>query len=326
MNRVKNVRMLLASVLLIASWCGLALAQTFPGKPVRIIVGYAPGAGVDVMVRLVADGLTQYWGKAVVVDNRPGASGIISMQELMKTKPEGYDYVFGDLGNMAINASYYRKLPYDPQKDLVPVVDLFWVPFIAFVAKDAPYKNLRDLVAAAKAAPGKYSYASTGTGSPLFAAAELFKLRSGVQMLQVPFKDMGQMLTMVATGEVTLIVTSMATVKPMVARLKPLAIAARQRQPEFGDIPTSQEAGGPPDFEVKAWGAVAALRGTPGPILDKFRSDAIVVMQRPALREKAAALGFTLSLGKTSEEMSQFIRSEIDRYREVINATGARGD
>jgi len=319
---------LAAAVLLSTLCCDLASAQaqSFPSKPVRIVVGYAPGAGVDVMVRLVADGLTQYWGKSVVVDNRPGASGIISIQEAMKSKPEGYDYVFGDLGNMAINASYYRKLPYDPQKDLVPVVDLFWVPFIAFVSKDAPYKNLQDLVAAAKTAPGKLSYASTGTGSPLFAAAELFKLKSGVDMLQVPFKDMGQMLTMVATGEVALVVTSVATVRPMLARLKPLAIASRQRLPEFPDIPTSQEAGGSPEFEVMAWGAVAALRGTPKPILERFRADAIRVMQRPELREKASNLGFTLSLGKTSEEMSDFIRSEIDRYREVINATGARGD
>jgi tripartite-type tricarboxylate transporter receptor subunit TctC len=184
---------------------------------------------------------------------------------------------------------------------------------------------LKDLIASAKASPGKYSYASTGPGSPIFAGTEALKLGAGIDVFQVPFKDMGPMLTDVSSGDVTMIVTSAATVRPVIGKLKPLAIASKQRHPDFPDVPTSVEAGGPA-VEVTGWGALVALRGTPKPILDKVRADAVVAMQSPEFQERAAKLGLTPSRGKTSEEMSQFIRSEIERYAEVIKATGARGD
>ena len=323
--RVRNS--LWSAALVAALACaGTAVAQTFPTKPVRVIVGYGPGSGVDVITRLVTDGLSKEWGQPVVIENRPGASGVIAVTELKKAAADGYTYIIGDLGNMAINPVYYRKLPYDPEKDLTPVIDMMSGPFIFFVSRDGPIKSLRDLIEYAKKNPGKASYASTGTGSPIYMGTELFKLRAGVDMLQVPFREMGQMLGSVATGEVTLVVTSAATAKPMADRLRPLAVAARQRQAQFPDIPTVEEAGGPAGVEVIAWAAFAVPAGTPRVMIDKFRTDALRVMQRPDLRERVATFGFTLSVGKTPEEMTRFVRSEVDRYREVIKATGAQAD
>ena len=305
---------------------GNAGAQTFPAKPVRVIVGYGPGSGVDVITRVVTDGLSKTWGQPVVVENRPGASGIVAMTELKKAAPDGYTYIIGDLGNMAINPIYYRTLPYDPEKDLITVIDVMSGPFIFFVSRDGPYKTLKDVIAYAKANPGKTSYASTGTGSPIYMGTELFKLRAGIDMLQIPYREMGPMLSGVATGKVTLVLTSVATAKPMLDRFRPLAIAAKQRQAMFPDIPTVAEAGGPPGLQVVAWTAFTTLRDTPRPAIDKFHADALRVMQRPENRERVGNLGFTLSSGKTPEEMSAFIRSEVNTYREVIKATGAQAD
>ena len=305
---------------------GNAAAQTFPAKPVRIIVGYGPGSGVDVITRLVTDGLSKAWGQPVVIENRPGASGIVAMTELKKASPDGYTYIIGDLGNMAINPNYYRTLPYDPEKDLITVIDMMSGPFIFFVSRDGPFKSLKDVIAYAKANPGKASYASTGTGSPIYMGTELFKLRAGIDMLQVPYREMGPMLSGVATGEVTLVLTSVATAKPMLDRFRPVAIAAKQRQAMFPDIPTVGEAGGPAGLEVVAWAAFTTLRGTPRAVIDRFHADALRVMQRPEVRERVANLGFTLSVGKTPEEMAAFIRSEVNTYREVVKATGAQAD
>jgi tripartite-type tricarboxylate transporter receptor subunit TctC len=303
-----------------------AMAQKFPVKPVRILVGYPAGLAPDVITRLVAEGLSQMWRQPVLVENRPGASGILAMNELKKSKSEGYDYVFGDVGNMAINSSYYRSLPYDPEKDLVPVVDLLWVQWIFFVSRDSPFKSMNDLIAQAKAHPGKYTYASTGTGSPMFGVHELLKLRAGINLQQVAFRDQGQLLTTVANGEVTLLASSMATARPVIDKLRPLAVAAKERQAAFLEIPTVEESGGPRGFDVTAWGFFATLRGTPAPILEKVRADAMAVMQRPEVRARAESLGFTLSRSRTQQELEAFIKSEITAYREVINATGARAD
>ena len=319
-------RAALIAVLMGFLFAGGAAAQTFPTKPVRVIVGYGPGSGVDVITRLVTDGLSKEWGQPVVIENRPGASGVVAVTELKKAAPDGYTYIIGDIGNMAINPVYYRNLSYDPEKDLTPIIDIMSGPFILFVSRDGPIKSLKDLIEYAKKNPGKVSYASTGTGSPIYMGTELFKLRAGVDMLQVPFREMGQMLGSVATGEVTLVVTSVATAKPMIDRLRPLAVAARQRQAQFPDIPTVEEAGGPAGVEVVAWTAFAAPKGTPKAIIDKFHADALRVMQRADLRERVGNLGFTLSVGKTPDDMARFVRSEANTYREVIKATGAQAD
>jgi tripartite-type tricarboxylate transporter receptor subunit TctC len=298
---------------------GISFAQDFPTRQVRIIVPYAPGGGADVLTRIVAEEMGRLWKQTVVIDNRPGASGILAIVELKKSRPDGHDYVLGEVGSLSVNPSLYRKLPYDPEKDLVPVTDVMLAPWVFFTAKTLPYKSMKDLIEAAKAQPGKLTYGSTGTGAPNFMAAELLKLRAGIDLLEIPFKDGNQLRTSAIQGDITLSISSYASSKSVVDKLTPLAVAARSRQPEYPHVPTVGESGGPPDLEITVWGAFMGLAGMPLNARDKFYQTAVRAMHNPEVKRKAAAAGFDLG-GRTPEELAKFIKSETERYREVIAA------
>jgi tripartite-type tricarboxylate transporter receptor subunit TctC len=297
----------------------LACAQDYPTRQVRIIVPYAPGGGADVLTRIVAEEMGRIWKQNVLIDNRPGAAGIVAIVELKKSRPDGHDFVLGEVGSLSVNPSLYRKLPYDPEKDLVPVTDVMLAPWVFFTAKSLPYKTLKDLIDAAKAQPGKLTYGSTGTGAPNFMAAELLKLRTGIELLEIPFKDGNQLRTSAIQGDITLSISSYASAKSVVDKLTPLAVAARSRQPEYPHVPTVGESGGPPDLEITVWGAFMGLAGMPMNARDKFYQTAVRAMQDPEVKRKAAAAGFDLG-GRTPDELAKFIKSETERYREVIAA------
>ena len=298
---------------------GLALAQDYPARQVRIIVPYAPGGGADILTRIVAEEMGRIWKQNVLIDNRPGAAGIVAIVELKKSRPDGHDFVLGEVGSLSVNPSLYRKLPYDPEKDLVPVTDVMLAPWVFFTAKSLPYKTLKELIDAARAQPGKLTYGSTGTGAPNFMAAELLKLRTGIEMLEIPFKDGNQLRTSAIQGDITLSISSYASAKSVVDKLTPLAVAARTRQPEYPQVPTVGESGGPADLEITVWGAFMGLAGMPTSARDKFYQTALSAMQNPEVKRKAAAAGFDLG-GRTPEELAKFIKSETERYREVIAA------
>jgi tripartite-type tricarboxylate transporter receptor subunit TctC len=298
---------------------GLASAQDYPTRQVRIIVPYAPGGGADVLTRIVAEEMGRIWKQNVLIDNRPGAAGIVAIVELKKSRPDGHDFVLGEVGSLSVNPSLYRKLPYDPEKDLVPVTDVMLAPWVFFTAKSLPYKTLKDLIDAAKAQPGRLTYGSTGTGAPNFMAAELLKLRTGIELLEIPFKDGNQLRTSAIQGDITLSISSYASAKSVVDKLTPLAVAARTRQPEYPQVPTVGESGGPPDLEITVWGAFMGLAGMPMNARDKFYQTAVQAMQNPEVKRKAAAAGFDLG-GRTPDELAKFIKSETERYREVIAA------
>jgi tripartite-type tricarboxylate transporter receptor subunit TctC len=190
----------------------------------------------------------------VFVENRPGAAGILAMTDFKKSPPDGSSYIFAEVGILAINPSYYKSLPYDPEKDLQPVIDLTSNPWVLFTAKDGPVKSMRGLIELAKANPGKFTYGSPGAGTASFGALELLRLRAGIDLLHVPFKEIPQLLAALARGEITIYFSSPTSTRGVKDRVIALGVASKRRYPEFPDIPTIEEAGGPPGFEVTAWG------------------------------------------------------------------------
>jgi tripartite-type tricarboxylate transporter receptor subunit TctC len=305
---------------------GEAHAQDFPSRPVRFLVPYPAGSAPDLMMRLLGEGLAKAWSQPVIVENRPGASGIIAMNEFKRAPADGYTYIFGEVGILAINPSYYRSLPYDPEKDLAPIIDISWLPWVLFTAKEGPIKTLPGLIDLAKASPGKYSYASTGNGSPIFGVSELFKLRAGIDLLGVPFREIGPLLSSLASGEVTVFFTSPATVSSIANRLTPLAVAASRRQPSLPNVPTVEEASGLTDFEVYAWSMLMTARGVPAHIMTKVKADAAVVLKSPEFTGRLGAFGFEPTREMSPDAIAQLVAAERRRYAEVIKATGVRGD
>jgi tripartite-type tricarboxylate transporter receptor subunit TctC len=321
-----KVTLLLLIAFFAFSFSEVGIAQPFPSRPVKFLVPYPAGTAPDTMMRLLADGLSKTWKQQVLVENRAGASGIIAMNEFKKLPADGYTYMFGEVGILAINPSYYKTLPYDPEKDLLPVIDISWLPWVLFTARDGPVKSLRGLIDFAKANPGKYSYVSPGTGTPIYAVSEMFKLRAGVDLLSVPFRDLPPMLSSLASGEVTVFFTSPATVSSIANRLQPLAVASNRRLATLPNVPTIEEAGGPADFDVQAWSMLVTARNAPPAIVAKVRADAAVILKGADFTGKMGNFGFQPSREMSPEDMAQFIRSESQRYAEVIRATGARGD
>ena len=310
---MKLIAIVLAALLPVA-----VSAQDYPTRQVRIIVPYAPGGGADVLTRMVAEEMGRIWKQTILIDNRPGAAGILAMVELKKSRLDGHDYVLGEVGNLSVNPSLYRKLPYDPEKDLVPVTDVMLAPWVFYVSKKLPYQSLKELIDAAKAQPGRLTYGSTGAGAPNFMAAELLKLRAGIDLLEIPFKDGNQLRTSAIQGDVTLSITSWATSKSVIDKLTPLAVAARTRQPAYPHVPTMAESGGP-DLEITVWGAFMGLAGAPLEARDRFYQTAVQAMQNPEVRRRAANAGFDLG-GRKPDELAKFIRAETERYKEVIAA------
>jgi tripartite-type tricarboxylate transporter receptor subunit TctC len=306
-------------VILIASMLSCAVsAQDYPTRQVRIVVPYAPGGGADVLTRIVAEEMGRIWKQTILIDNRPGASGILAIVDLKKSRTDGHDFVLGEVGSLSVNPSLYRKLPYDPEKDLVPITDVMLAPWVFFTAKSLPYKTLKELIDAARAQPGKLTYGSTGTGAPNFMAAELLKLRTGIDLLEIPFKDGNQLRTSAIQGDITLSISSYASSKSVVDKLTPLAVAARTRQPEYPHVPTMAESGGP-DLEITVWGAFMGLAPMPAHARDRFYQTAVQAMQNPEVKRKAALAGFDLG-GRKPEELAKFIKAETERYAEVIRA------
>lgn len=213
MTRAKQI---LALAALALSWAHCA-AQDFPTRPVKIIAPYAVGNGADIFTRVLA------------------------ALELKKGRGDGYEYMLGDVGILAINPAVFRRLAYDAERDFVAITDLLHVPWVFFTARNGPFKTLGELIAAAKANPGKYTFSSNGVGTPTFLAGELLKLRAGIDLLHVPFRDGNQMRVAAANGDITLLTTVMASAKPVLDRLHPLAVTAPQRQAAYPDVPTAAE-------------------------------------------------------------------------------------
>ncbi len=294
------------------------LAQSYPTKTVRIVVPYSVGLGPDVVARTLADSLSRRWGQSVVVDNRPGASGMIALAEVRKVADDGHTLFVGDAGALAVAPYLMASPPYDAGRDFAPITTLFRATFVLWTRTESRFGSLEALLREARANPRKVSYASLGNGHPTQLAVETFARAAGIELLHVPFKDAGQMITSITNGDVDLTVLSVHSAAGMekAGKWRPLAVGAKQRLKDRPDIPTLAEAGGPP-LELAPWAALLAAASTPPAILKRVHDDVREALAGPEVRGRIEAAGFEV-LGSTPEALGQLIRSDTELFAPLI--------
>jgi tripartite-type tricarboxylate transporter receptor subunit TctC len=309
--------LMLAAAILTVNPLG-AMAQSYPNKPVRILVGFAPGGGTDVVARLIAQRLSETMRQQFVVENRAGATGTIAADLLVNSPPDGYTLLMGHVNSNAIAPNFFKKLSYDAQKDFRPVVYVGYVPNILAVPPAVPVRNVSDLIALAKAKPGQLTFASSGNGSTQHLAGEMFKLLAGVDLVHVPYKGSGQAITDLLAGVVTMNFDTMPPVLPHIqaGKLKALAISTPKRVAQLPDVPTFAESG-ITGFDVTNWYGVFAPANTPKEIVTKLNAEINKAMETPAVREKLVAVGTELG-GGTPEEFEKFLKAELAKYAKLV--------
>ena len=311
-------RRLLVAAALSSALPGRAHAASFPTRPVRIVVPYSVGVGPDVVARSVAEALAQRWRQPVLVDNKPGASGIVAFADVRRTPADGQTLFLADTATMAVNPLLHATLPYDPQRDLVPLTLLFRATFVLWVGGDSRYRSLAEMQQAARAAPGRISYASLGNGHASHVAIETYARAAGLRMLHVPFKDIGALLTAVASAEVDFTVFSVNTMAPLEVqgRMRALAVAARRRLAARPELPTIVEAGGP-DVVMQPWAALVAIAGTPPAVLEALQHDIGAVLTSGEVRLRAEQAGFELT-PSTAQALRDRIADDTTLYAPLV--------
>ena len=308
--------------LLVAS---AAMAQSFPQRPVRIVVPYPPGSGTDIVARILGQKLSEGWGQQVIVDNRPGAGAIIGVDAVAKAAPDGYTIGIADTGPLAINPALYPKLPYHPVRDFAPVTVVATLPFILVVNPGVPAMNVAELVALAKSKPGQINYASVGNGSAVHLATELFKSRAGINLTHIPYKGSAPALQGVLSGEASVMFVNLLTAMPLVkaGRLRALAASPGTRIGALPDLPTIAEAG-VPGYEFEAWFGIVAPAGTPKPVVDRLNQELRRVIALPEVRDLLVNKGGFEPVGSTVESFTSLIPSEMERWGKLVRETGAK--
>lgn len=299
-----------------------AYAQGYPNKPVRMLVGFAPGGGTDVVARIIAQHLSEALGQQFVVENRAGATGTIAADLLANSPPDGYTLLMGHVNSNAIAPNLFRKLPYHPIKNFQPVVYVGYVPNILAVHPAVPVQSVPELIALAKKKPGELTFASSGNGSTQHLAGEMFKLLTGVNIVHVPYKGSGQAITDLLGGQVTMNFDTMPPVLPHIqaGKLKALAISTPNRVPQLPDVPTFVETG-ITGFDVTNWYGVFAPANTPKDIVRKLNTEINKAMETPAVREKLIAVGTQLG-GGTPEDFEKFLKAELAKYARLVKEAG----
>jgi tripartite-type tricarboxylate transporter receptor subunit TctC len=299
-----------------------AAAQTYPVKPIRMIVTFPAGSGADIVARTVGQRLAESLGQQVVIDNRAGAGGIIGSDLAAKASADGYTIVMVTSAH-TINASVYSKLPYDPARDFSPVTMLASTPYLLVAHPSVPATTIAELIALAKSKPGQINYASGGIGVGSHLAGELFKTATGVNIVNVPYKGAPQATADVVGGQVQLSFSTMPTALPLVraGKLRMLAVTSLQRMAVVADVPTIAET--VPGFEVRTWQGLLAPRGTSQAIVDKLREHAIKALGARDVAERLTAQGYE-AVGNTPQEFAQIVIAEIARWKSVVKAAGIK--
>lgn len=310
-----------------------ALAQgAWPaGKPVRIVVPFAPGGTTDILARVVAPELSKVFGQSFVVDNRAGAGGNIGAEIVAKSPGDGYTLLMGTVGTHGINKALYAKLPYDPQKDFVPVTLVAGVPNVMVMntqrAKALGINNVADFVRYARANPGKLNMASSGNGTSIHLAGELFKSRNRIFMTHIPYRGSGPAMTDMLAGAVDVMFDNLPSAMPHIqaGNLKAFAVTSAVRSAALPDVPTVAEAGSLPGFEASSWFGLLAPAGTPADIVNRIQQETAKALSSPAVKERLLAQG-AIPGGNTPAEFASLIDAEITKWAAVVKASGARVD
>ncbi len=311
-------------VLLILGFAAPAAAQSYPTRPVRVVVPFAPGGATDIVTRVVAQKLTEAWGQSVVVDNRPGAGGNIGADVVAKSPPDGYTVVMGALSTHAVNPHLYPKMPYDAVKDFAPITLLAVAPNILVVHPSVPARNFQEFIAYAKANPTKVNFASAAVASPGHLSGELLNFAAGIHMQHVPYKGAGQAVVDLVGGQVQVMVSGMSAVMPHIkaGRLRPLAVTGARRSPAVPEVPTIAESGFP-KFEATAWYGVLAPAGTAPAIVTRLNTEILRALKLPDVKERLEYVGFEI-VGSTPAAFGSYIKSEITKWAPVVKAAGVK--
>lgn len=325
MNKTFSVCCAIAASAALASGSGDAFAQGYPSQPIRLIVPYAPGGGVDIVARAIAPKLWERLGQPIVIDNRGGAGGNIGTELAAKTEPNGYTLVMGAAA-FAINASLYRKLPFDPLKDFVPISLIAATPNILAVHPAVPAKSVRELIRLAKAKPGSLNYASAGNGTTSHLAAELFKTMAGVNIVHIPYKGTSPAVVALLSGEVAIMLAPALTLLTHIKanKVRGLAVTGAKRSPAIPELPTVAESG-LPGFEARQWYGVLAPAGTPKEIVTRLNSEIVTIVRSPEVTKRFLSEG-SEPIGSTPEEFARYIKAEIAKWAKAVEASGARVD
>jgi len=317
----------LSAIAAFALWPMLtANAQSWPDKPIRFIVAAPAGSSLDVLARAIGDKLGERLGQSVVVDNRPAAGGTVATDLVAKSPPDGYAMVMSFNGPLAFGPHLYSKLPYDPRKDLAPVVITSSQPNVLAVNAGLPVKSVKELIAYAKANPGKLNYASVGNGSSSHLTMELLKTTAGIDIVHVPFNGSPPAVMATVQGETQMMFAVMQPLQAQIeaGKLRALAVTTAKRFALLPDLPTIAEAGFP-DFEALAWNGVLVAAGTPKPIVSRLNAEINAILKEASVKAKLSAQGFEL-VGGTPEEFAALIKNESDKWAPVIRKTGAKVD
>lgn len=321
MNRILRALGVLA---LAGGLVATAHGQAYPAKPIRIVVPFPAGGTTDILAREVANKLTQTLGQSVVVDNRPGAGGNIGAELVAKSPADGYTFLMGTVGTHAINASLYSKMPYDHLRDFAPVILVAGVPNVLEVNPSVPVNSVQELIAYAKANPGKLNFASSGSGTSIHLAGELFKVMTGVQMSHVPYKGSAPALADLAGGQVQLMFDNLPSSLQLIkgGKLRALAVTSAQRSGALPDLPTVAEAG-LPGFEATSWFGLLAPAGTPPDVIARVNAEVSKWLSSPEGKEKLAAQG-AIAVGGSADDFSRHIAAETTKWQKVVKESGAK--
>ena len=312
--------------LALAASTGRAAAQTYPTKPIRLIVPFPPGGGTDILARVLGNRLSQALGQPVVVENKPGAGGNIGVDAVAKAAPDGYTLVLGQTSNLAINPTLYPRLPYDPLKDLAPVALVASAPLVLVVPSNSAYRTLADIITAAKAKPDTLTFGSPGSGTVAHLAGELLQREAGVKFQHIPYKGSSQAFNDLLGGSVDLFMSSIPTALSFIkgGRLRPVVVTAKKRSAELPDVPSVVEAGFP-GSEAATWFGLLARAGTPAPAIARLAEETGRALDTTELKEKIAAEGAEVLRG-SPEEFAALLKADIARWGQIVRESGAKVD
>lgn len=307
-------------------FAALAQAQGFPAKPVRMIVPFPPGQATDIVARMLAERLTTVWGQNVFVENRSGGGGVPGTLAGRDAPADGYTLLLGTSGTIGVNPGIYSKLPYDPLKELAMVGGVFTVPLMLVAHPSLPYNTVRELVDAAKKAPGTLNWAFPGTGTSQHLTGELFKFRAGVDLVGIPYKGSGPAMTDLLGGQVTLMMDSLASALPHIksGKIKAIAMSSALRVPQLPEVPTIAESGYP-GFDGVGWGGLVVPIATPRDIVEKIGGDARRILLDPAMQARIIERG-AIADPRGPAEFAAFVKAETTKWGDIAKKANIRAD
>lgn len=325
-SRKQYLPALVSTALSVAAPCAFAQGS-YPNKPVRAIVPVAPGGGGDIVTRAIAQKLAESWGQQVIVDNRAGAGGIVGLEITARAAPDGYTIALGGIGPLAVNPSLHSKLPYAPLKDFTLITRAVSALNVLVVHPSVPVHSVKDLIAYAKANPGKANFGSSGAGRADHLAGELFNMMAGVRMQHVPYKGGAPAMVDLVSGNLQLIFATVSTAAPHMksARIRTIAITSAKRTDLLPDLPTVAESG-VPGFAIDNWYSFVAPAGVPRLILAKLHSEINRILALPDLKERFQSLGIVPFPSASPEEFRIYLVSETEKYAKLVKAAGIQAD